>query len=100
MPKVSAVTTLVAREGRFPELLDAVETMVATAGAEEGTEVYVVHRATRVPDTLFIFEVFRDKDALKAHAAGGGAVSELLAPLVAESTVVLGEPVAGTGLEL
>jgi quinol monooxygenase YgiN len=100
MTKVSAATTLVAHEGRFDDLLAVVEKMVAAAREEEGTEVYVVHRATRVPNTLFLFELFRDKDALKAHAAAGGPIGELLAPLLAESTVVLGEPVAGTGLDL
>lgn len=100
MPKVSAITKLVAHEGRFAELLEVVDKMVAAAREEEGTEVYVVNRAKREPDTLFLFELFRDRDALKAHAAAGGPVGELLAPLVASSEVVLGEPVAGKGLAL
>jgi quinol monooxygenase YgiN len=97
VPKVTAMTTLVAREGRFAELVGAVDAMVAAARDEEGTEVYLVSRATRVPDTLFVFELFSDKAAFKAHAAAGGPVAELLAPLVASSEVVLGEPVRGTG---
>jgi quinol monooxygenase YgiN len=100
MPKVSAVTRLVAHDGRFPELLEAVDRMVAAARAEEGTELYVVNRATREPNTLFLFEMFRDKPALKAHVAAGGPVNELLAPLVASSEVLLGEPVLGTGIAL
>ncbi|MEU7813988.1 antibiotic biosynthesis monooxygenase [Pseudonocardia sp. NPDC049154] len=92
------MTTLVAKEGRFDDLLAVVEKMVAAAQGEAGTEIYVVNRATRVPDTLFLFELFRDKTALKEHAAAGGPIGELLAPLLASSEVVFGEPVQGTGL--
>jgi quinol monooxygenase YgiN len=100
VPKVSAVTTLVAHDGKFPALLEAVDAMVSAARGEEGTEVYVVNRATRQPNTLFLFELFRDRDALKAHAAAGGAVAERLASLLASSEVVLGEPVDGIGMTL
>ena len=95
MPKVTAVTRMVAHNGRFPELLEAVDRMVAAARAEEGTELYVVNRATRESNTLFLFEMFREMPALKAHITASDPVNELLAPLVASGEVLLGEPGAG-----
>lgn len=94
MTKVSAITTLVAKQGRFPELQRAVDEMVAAVRDEPGTEVYAVSRATNADCTLFIYELFSDRAAFRAHAAAGERVSQLLAPLVDRVDVVLGEPVA------
>jgi quinol monooxygenase YgiN len=98
MPRITAVTTLVAAEGRFGELLEAVAAMVAAATAEEGTEAYLVSSVRRAPDTLLIFEMFRDRAALKAHQAAGAAFAERLGPLLARTEVQFGELVGGTGL--
>lgn len=98
MPRITAVTTLVAHEGRFDELLEAIDAMVAAARVEEGTEVYVVSTALRLSDTLILFEMFRDRSALKAHQAAAALVAERLQPLVARTEVQLGELVCGTGL--
>jgi quinol monooxygenase YgiN len=92
--KVSAITTLVAKPGRFAELQSAADEMVAAVRHESGTEIYAVSRATNAEDTLFIYELFSDRAAFRAHAAAGASVSELLAPLVDRVDVVLGEPLA------
>jgi quinol monooxygenase YgiN len=98
MGMITAMTTLVAREGRFAELLEAVDAMVAAADAEEGTEAYLVSSLRRSPDTLLLFEMFRDRAALKAHQAAGGALAERLGPLLARTEVQFGDLIAGTGL--
>jgi len=98
MTRITAVTTLVAHEGRFDELLEAVDDMVAAAGAEDGTEAYVVSSARRSPDTLLLFEMFRDHAALKAHQAAGAGLAERLGPLLARTEIQFGELVGGTGL--
>jgi quinol monooxygenase YgiN len=98
MGMITAVTTLVAHEGRFAELLEAVDALVAAAEAEEGTEAYLVSSLRRSPDTLLLFEMFRDRTALKAHQAAGGVLAGRLGPLLARTEVQFGELIAGTGL--
>ncbi len=94
MPKVTAMTRLVAKPGCFPHLLLAADDMVAAVRDEPGTEVYAVSRATNAENTLFVYEVFTDRAAFRAHAAAGDRVSQLLAPLVDRVHIVLGEPLA------
>ena len=94
MAKVTAITKLVSQPGKFGDLVRAAEDMVAAVKDEDGTEVYAVSRATNVPDTLFVVEVFTDRASFKEHAARGGAVGEVLKPLVANVEIVLGEPLA------
>jgi quinol monooxygenase YgiN len=92
--KVSAITTLVAKPGRFAELQRAADEMVAAVRNESGTEIYAVSRATNAENTLFVYELFSDRAAFRAHAAAGEGVSQLLAPLVDRVEIVLGEPLA------
>src|SRR5437763_8832010 len=100
MAKVTAITKLVSQPGKFDDLVRAADEMVAAVRGEEGTEVYAVSRATNAQDTLFVVEVFTDRDAFKQHAAAGAAVGELLKPLVAEVDIVLGEPLVSKGMSL
>jgi quinol monooxygenase YgiN len=99
VPKVSAVTKLVAKPGRFADLLLAADQMVATVSAEPGTEIYAVSQATNAEGTLFVYELFTDRAAFRAHAAGGEQVSKLLAPLVDHVDIVVGEPLAANAGE-
>jgi quinol monooxygenase YgiN len=92
--KVSAITTLIAKPGQFAKLQKAADEMVAAVGNEPGTEIYAVSRATNTDDMLFVYELFSDRAAFRAHAAAGERVSQLLAPLVDHVDVVLGEPLA------
>ena len=94
MTKVSAITTLIAKPGRFAELQRVADEMVAAVRSEPGTEIYALSRATTADDTLFVYELFSDRAAFRAHAAAGEKVSQLLAPLVDRVDVVLGEPIA------
>jgi quinol monooxygenase YgiN len=80
------------------DLCACADRMVDAARAESGTEVYFVARSTREPDTLFLFELFTDKAALKEHAAGGQAVGEMISPYIESAEVVIGEPLAAKGL--
>jgi quinol monooxygenase YgiN len=95
--KVSAITRLVAKPGRFAELLLAADRMAAAVRDEDGTEVYAVSRATNADDTLFVYEVFSDRAAFRTHAAAGEDISKLLAPLVEQVDILLGEPLADKG---
>ena len=66
--KVALVAKLVANPGQGDDLLAAGEKMVAAAGGEPGTEVYVFHRRPGT-DEVFVYEVYADESALAAHRA-------------------------------
>ncbi len=100
MTKLAAVTRVMPRPGAFEDLCACADRMVAATGDEEGTEVYLVARATGEPEMLFLFEFFADKTAFKAHAAQGRAIGEMLAPFVKSVDVILGEPLAAKGLDM
>ena len=100
MTKIAAVTRIVPKPGAMDDLCACADRMVEACREEAGTEVYLVARSSREPDVLFLFELFTDKEALKAHAAGGKAVGEMIGPYIETAEVVIGEPLAATGLAL
>jgi quinol monooxygenase YgiN len=98
--RVSVLTKLVAADGKIDELLAQVEGLVAATHAEPGTEVYVVNRARDDPNTLFVYEVFVDRQAFKDHASRGDAMRGVLAPLLARTEFLFGEPLSGKGITI
>ena len=69
MNEPSAIVTIVARPGREDELQALLGQMAEAARADDGTEVYDVHRSRLEPSTYFIYERYRDPAAFKAHRA-------------------------------
>jgi quinol monooxygenase YgiN len=67
------MTKLTAQEGKRDELVAALSTLVAHAAHEPGTEVYALHTALDDADTVWFYERFTDKDALKAHSTTDAA---------------------------
>jgi (4S)-4-hydroxy-5-phosphonooxypentane-2,3-dione isomerase len=91
------VVTIVAKEGKVDELIALFGQMASVAAEDDGSEIYTVHQSRRDPNTLIVYEVYRDKDALKLHQANE-KLREMGAGLrdLAESTdVVLATLVAG-----
>jgi quinol monooxygenase YgiN len=89
---------MVAKPGREDELSELLASMAAIAAADDGTEVYAVHRGRGVPTTFFIYELYRDRDALARHR-GNTRLTDAAKPLseLAESVeVIAGNLVAGT----
>lgn len=52
-----------------PEALEAIRTMVAKSRAEDGCIDYTFAQDLTDPDTLVVFERWRDREALAAHGA-------------------------------
>jgi quinol monooxygenase YgiN len=50
-----------------PETVEAIKAMVATSRAEDGCLTYTFAQDLSDPDTLIIYERWRDQDALAAH---------------------------------
>jgi quinol monooxygenase YgiN len=67
MQEPAAIVKMVATPGREDELLELLTSMAAIAVSDEGTEVYAVHRGRAEPSTFFLYELYRDKDALARH---------------------------------
>src|SRR5262245_29412417 len=103
MSKSTAVVQLVTHPGRRDELLEAFEAMMPAVAAEEGTEVYTVHADKGNENAVWVFELYRDDDALAEHSQSD-AMKELLrslAELLAEPPMMaFATPVHAKGIEL
>ena len=52
-----------------PDTVEAIKTMVAASRAEDGCYTYTFAQDLSDPDTLIIYERWRDQEALAAHGA-------------------------------
>jgi quinol monooxygenase YgiN len=102
MAKVSMLAKFKAHPGKGDELVAAFAAMFDAVGQEPGTEVYVLNRAGDDPDAFWFYELYTDSDSLGAHA-GSEAMKKAgpaLGALIAESELILGEPLQAKGLAL
>jgi quinol monooxygenase YgiN len=100
MSHVAVMARFRAKEGRMDELMEALRPLLDQADEEPGTLVYTVNRSTKEPDLLFFYELYADRDAFHTHARSEtmAASGPVLEELVAESELVVGEPVRTKGL--
>jgi quinol monooxygenase YgiN len=91
------VGKFVAQPGRRDELLE-----LLTAGTQgmDGCELYLINRAVDDPDTIWIFELWRDEAAHRAslELPQVRATIERARPLIAGIDGVKLEPAGGVGL--
>jgi quinol monooxygenase YgiN len=91
-----------ARPGRRAELLAALQPLVEAAIADEpGTELFVLNVPDGDPDAVISFEIFRDAEALAAHAsspAAAGFKARMGELLARPPEPVRATPAAGKGL--
>jgi quinol monooxygenase YgiN len=66
---ICLAVTYTIENGREDEAAEHFRRLVPASRAEPGNLMYVVHRATNEPRTFFIYEQYRDRDALDAHRA-------------------------------
>jgi quinol monooxygenase YgiN len=102
MAKVSMLAKLRVHAGKGDELVAAFAVIFEQVGREPGTELYVLNRAKDDPDVFWFYELYTDVDALGAHGSSavmaGAAAS--FGPLIADSELILGEPVRGKGVAI
>lgn len=91
MPKTSSFVKLVAKPGQRDELLTALRGMLPTVETEEGTEVYSFHEDRSDDNALWIFELYRDEDALAEHSSSEAMRNLLgaLGPVIAEPPMMV-----------
>lgn len=100
MSQVALLSRVRAREGRGEELVAAFRAVFEAAEQEPGTLVYALNRAADDPGLFWVCELYADDAAFAAHrdSAAMAAATPALAELIAEAEVIIGEPVAATGL--
>jgi autoinducer 2-degrading protein len=100
MAKVSLLARFTAKEGKADELVAAFEPLMEQVRNEPGTLLYVMNRAKDNPDVFWFAELYADDDAFAAHGASDAMAEAMLVlgPLIAESELILGEPVLAKGL--
>jgi autoinducer 2-degrading protein len=100
MPQVSLLAKFRVHEGKGEELIAAFRTLFEQVEKEPGTLLYVMNRAKDDPDLFWFSELYADDDAFAAHGSSDAMAKAMptLGPLIAESELVLGEPVLAKGL--
>ena len=103
MPKVAVVAKLVAKPERRTEMVEALRGLVGAARGEPGTEVYVLHESAGDDETVWVYELYADQDALGTHSSSdamkavGGRLADLLA---APPEITLTRPIEAKGVSL
>jgi (4S)-4-hydroxy-5-phosphonooxypentane-2,3-dione isomerase len=100
MAKVSLLARFTAKEGKADELVAAFEPLLGQVRNEPGTLLYVMNRAKDNPDMFWFAELYADDDAFAAHGASDAMAKAMpiLGPLIAESELILGEPILAKGM--
>lgn len=91
MSKVAVIAKITAAPGKREEVAAALANMFPQVETEEGTEVYVLHDDAANADVLWMYELYRDGDALQAHSSS---------PAMLELFGVLGGDLMGAPPEL
>jgi len=99
MPKVALLARFKAKEGKGEELIAAFRPLIEQAEKEPGTLLYVLHRSKDEPDSFWVSELYTDNAAFGAHSGSEAmaAATPALGALIAESELIIGEPVSAKG---
>lgn len=87
MAKTSSFVKFVSHPGRREELLAALREMLPAVEHEDGTEVYSFHLDRGDDNTVWLFELYRDDEALAGHTS-----TEAMKSLLGALPSLLGEP--------
>lgn len=98
MSQTSLFVKMVANPGKRDEVLAALDEMLPQVQREDGTLVYSFHLDAGDENAIWVFELYRDGDALAAHA-GSDAMAELMGSfgdiLAEPPLMVMATPTAG-----
>ena len=100
MSQVSLFARFTAKEGKGDEIVAAFEPIIDQVRNEPGTLLYVMNRAKDDPNVFWFAELYADDDAFAAHGTSEAMANAMptLGPLIAESELVVGEPVLAKDL--
>jgi len=100
MAKVAVTARVKAKEGKAEELIAAFAALLEQVQQEPGTLLYAVNRSTDDPHLFWVYELYADAGAFAAHSGSSAmaAAGPVLGELIAESELMVGEPLSGKGL--
>ena len=100
MAQVSVLAKVTAKEGKDDEIVAAFEPLIDQVRNEPGTLLYIMNRAKDDPNVFWFSELYADEDAFAAHGASDAMAEAMpvLGPLIAESELIVGEPVLAKDL--
>jgi quinol monooxygenase YgiN len=67
MSQIAVIAKLPAAEGKRAELAAALQAMLDATESEPGTKSYILHEDQKDENLLWMYELYSDADALKAH---------------------------------
>ncbi|KAA0234447.1 MAG: hypothetical protein JJLCMIEE_02645 [Acidimicrobiales bacterium] len=85
MSKTAVIAKIVAAPGRRDEAVSVLEKLFSAVSEEPGTEQYILHTDTRDEDTIWMYELYTDDEALAVHSS-----SETMAIVFGEIGPLLG----------
>ena len=99
MPRVALFSRVTVKEGKAEELIAAFRPVFEQVEKEPGTLLYVLHRSRDDPGLFWVSELYADDDAFAAHSGSDAmaAATPVLGELIAESELIIGEPVSAKG---
>jgi quinol monooxygenase YgiN len=103
MSKIAIFATIKAKPGKGDEVAQVLSSMFEVVEAEEGTEVYALHRVEGDPDTIVFYELYTDATAAGGHGSSDAmkAVGAALRDLVeGRPEIVMATPQQAKGLPL
>jgi autoinducer 2-degrading protein len=102
MAKVSMLAKFKVHEGKGEELIAAFSALFDQVDKEPGTEIYALNRSKDDPNVFWFYELYTDLDALGAHGSSDVMANAAAAfgPLIAESELIMSEPVLAKGVDI
>jgi quinol monooxygenase YgiN len=77
MSKTALIVKITSAPGKRDEVAQALDGLFAEVEKEDGTEQYILHDDAANPDVLWMYELYRDGDALQVHSSSP-AMAELM----------------------
>jgi quinol monooxygenase YgiN len=75
MSKTALIVKITAAPGKRDEVAQALDPLFEEVKTEDGTEIYVLHDDATNPDVLWVYERYRDSDALQVHSSSPAMAS-------------------------
>lgn len=85
MSRTAVIAKIIAAPGRRDEAVSVLEKLFGAVSKEPGTEQYILHIDTRDEDTIWMYELYADDEALAVHSS-----SETMATVFGEIGPLLG----------
>ena len=89
-------------DGKGDELIAAFGPLFDQVDKEPGTEVYALNRAKDDPNVFWFYELYTDVEALGAHGSSDimAKAASAFGSLIADSELILSEPVQAKGVDV